>query len=247
MLQRKRIQLSKEELLKSSAASIGVELNDTQIQQFIKYHEILVEWNSFMNLTGITEYEEVVQKHFVDSLALCKAIDVNGVNTLIDIGTGAGFPGIPLKIAYPHLKVTLLDSLQKRIKFLNEVVTQLGLKGVETIHGRAEDFAKPSMKRESYDVCVSRAVANLSSLSEYCLPYVNQNGYFIPYKSGKVDEELLESKKAVFVLGGKIEDEVKFNLPDSDISRSLIKIKKVSGTPKKYPRKSGLATKEPIK
>lgn len=239
--------MNKEELLKSGAASVGVELNDKQIQQFIKYHEILVEWNSFMNLTGITEYEEVVQKHFVDSLVLCKAIDVNQIESLIDIGTGAGFPGIPLKIAYPHLKVTLLDSLQKRIKFLDEVIMQLGLTEVETIHGRAEDFAKPSMKRESYDVCVSRAVANLASLSEYCLPYVKVDGYFVPYKSGKIDEELSESKKAVFVLGGKIEDEVKFNLPDSDISRSLIKIKKISSTPKKYPRKSGLATKEPIK
>ena len=239
--------MSKEELLKISAASVGVELNDIQIQQFIKYHEILVEWNSFMNLTGITEYEEVVQKHFVDSLVLGKAIDVDQVSSLIDIGTGAGFPGIPLKIAYPHLNVTLLDSLQKRIKFLDEVVMQLGLHDIETIHGRAEDFAKPSMKRESYDVCVSRAVANLASLSEYCLPYIKVGGYFIPYKSGKIYEELVESKKAVFVLGGKIEDEVKFNLPDSDISRSLIKIKKVSETPKKYPRKSGLATKEPIK
>lgn len=239
--------VNKEQLLKSAAASIGVELNDKQVEQFIKYHEILVEWNSFMNLTGITEYEEVVQKHFVDSLALCKAINVNDVSNLIDIGTGAGFPGIPLKIAYPHLKVTLLDSLQKRIKFLDEVVNQLGLEEVETIHGRAEDFAKPSMKRESYDVVVSRAVANLASLSEYCLPYVKVGGYFIPYKSGKVDEELEESKKAVFLLGGKIEEEVKFMLPDSDISRSLIKVKKVNATPKKFPRKSGLATKEPIK
>lgn len=238
--------MNKEELLRVSAASMGVELNDTQVQQFIKYYEILVEWNSFMNLTGITEYEEVVQKHFVDSLALCKAMDVHSVSSLIDIGTGAGFPGIPLKIAYPHLKVTLLDSLQKRIKFLNEVVMQLGLEEVETIHGRAEDFAKPSMRRESYDVCVSRAVANLASLSEYCLPYVNLGGYFVPYKSGKVEEELETSKKAVFLLGGKIEEEVKFDLPDSDISRSLIKIKKVSATPKKYPRKSGMATKEPI-
>ena len=239
--------MNKEELLRVSAASMGVELNDTQVQQFIKYYEILVEWNSFMNLTGITEYEEVVQKHFVDSLALCKAMDVHSVSSLIDIGTGAGFPGIPLKIAYPHLKVTLLDSLQKRIKFLNEVVMQLGLEEVETIHGRAEDFAKPSMKRESYDVCVSRAVANLASLSEYCLPYVNLGGYFVPYKSGKVEEELESSKKAVFLLGGKIEEEVKFDLLDSDISRSLIKIKKVSATPKKYPRKSGMATKEPLK
>lgn len=239
--------MNKEELLRVSAASMGVELNDTQVQQFIKYYEILVEWNSFMNLTGITEYEEVVQKHFVDSLALCKAMDVHSVSSLIDIGTGAGFPGIPLKIAYPHLKVTLLDSLQKRIKFLNEVVMQLGLEEVETIHGRAEDFAKPSMKRESYDVCVSRAVANLASLSEYCLPYVNLGGYFVPYKSGKVEDELETSKKAVFLLGGKIEEEVKFDLPDSDISRSLIRIKKVSATPKKYPRKSGMATKEPLK
>ena len=234
-------------LLLDKVNELSVELNDKQIQQFIKYHEILVEWNSFMNLTGITEYEEVVQKHFVDSITLCKLINVNEVSTMIDIGTGAGFPGIPLKIAYPHLKITLLDSLQKRIKFLNEVVVQLGLEDVETIHGRAEDFAKPSMKRESYDICVSRAVANLASLSEYCLPYVKVGGSFIPYKSGKIDEELEESKKAVFVLGGKIEDELKFMLPDSDISRSLIKIKKVSGTPKKYPRKSGLATKEPIK
>ena len=239
--------MNREELLKAGAASIGVDLTDKQIEQFIKYYEILVEWNSFMNLTGITEYEEVIQKHFVDSLALCKAIDVNGAESLIDIGTGAGFPGIPLKIAYPHLKVTLLDSLQKRIKFLNEVVSQLGLENVETIHGRAEDFAKPSMKRETFDLCVSRAVANLASLSEYCLPYVKVGGYFIPYKSGKVEEELEESKKAVFLLGGKIEEEVKFMLPNSDISRSLIKIKKIGATPKKYPRKSGLATKEPIK
>lgn len=238
--------MNREEKLRLAAEAIGVELNETQISQFIKYYEILVEWNSFMNLTGITEYEEVIQKHFVDSLALCKAVDIKEAQTLIDIGTGAGFPGIPLKIAYPQLQVTLLDSLQKRIKFLNEVISQLGLTGVETIHGRAEDFAKPSMKREAYDICVSRAVANLASLSEYCLPYVKVGGYFIPYKSGKIEEEMEASKKAVFLLGGKLEEEVKFMLPESDISRSLIKIKKVSATPKKYPRKSGMATKEPI-
>ena len=238
-----------EKLMNKGLEEISLTLSEKQKEQFFQYYEMLIEWNKVMNLTAITELDEVVTKHFMDSLLLVKVIaDIQEKPyKCIDVGTGAGFPGIPLKIAYPHLKVTLLDSLQKRIKFLNEVVTQLGLKDVETIHGRAEDFAKPSMKRESYDVCVSRAVANLSSLSEYCLPYVNQNGYFIPYKSGKVDEELLESKKAVFVLGGKIEEEVKFELPDSDISRSLIKIKKIAATPKKYPRKSGLATKEPIK
>jgi 16S rRNA (guanine527-N7)-methyltransferase len=239
--------MNKEELLKSSAASIGVELNDTQIQQFIKYHEILVEWNSFMNLTGITEYEEVVQKHFVDSLVLSKAIDVNEVTSLIDIGTGAGFPGIPLKIAYPHLKVTLLDSLQKRIKFLNEVVSQLGLENVETIHGRAEDFAKPSMKRESYDVCVSRAVANLASLSEYCLPYVKVGGKFISYKSEKMEEEMSAAKNAIQLLGGKFEKCEEFYLPESDIYRNLVVINKVKATAKKYPRKAGLPSKEPLK
>lgn len=239
--------MNREELLKKNADSLGIELNDHQISQFMRYYEILVEWNSFMNLTGITEYEEVVQKHFTDSLALCKAINLKKVNNLIDIGTGAGFPGIPLKIVYPDLRITLLDSLQKRIKFLNEVIEQLGLTNIEAIHGRAEDFAKPSMKREKYDLCVSRAVANLSSLSEYCIPYVKIGGYFIPYKSGKTEEEIAEAKKAIFVLGGKIEEEVKFVLPDSDISRSLLKIKKVSATPKKYPRKSGMATKEPIR
>lgn len=239
--------MNREELIKLSAASIGIILNEKQISQFMRYYEILTQWNSFMNLTGITEFEEVVQKHFVDSLSLCKAVDIEKADTLIDIGTGAGFPGIPLKIAYPRLKITLLDSLQKRIKFLDEVILHLGLENIETIHGRAEDYAKPSMKRESYDLCVSRAVANLASLSEYCLPYVKIGGYFIPYKSGKVDTELDESEKAIFLLGGKVENEIKFMLPDSDISRSLIKIRKVSATPKKYPRKSGLATKEPIK
>ena len=226
--------------------SLSLSLDEKQVQQFITFYEMLVEWNKVMNLTGITEYDEVVEKHFVDSLSLVKAIDINKSETVIDIGTGAGFPGIPLKIAFPHLKVTLLDSLNKRIKFLNAVIDELGLEGIETIHGRAEDFAKQEKYREQYDLCVSRAVANLSTLSEYCLPYVKVNGMFVPYKSGDIDEELNNSKKAVQILGGKIEDSIKFQLPGTDIGRSFVKIKKIKNTGKKFPRKAGLPSKEPL-
>lgn len=184
------------ETLKRGLKELKIELNEDQIQQFVTYYEVLVEWNSFMNLTAITEFQEVIIKHFLDSLALVNAVDLRKTESVIDIGTGAGFPGIPLKIAYPHLKITLLDSLNKRIKFLNEVIQKLNLRDIETIHGRAEDFAKQAVYREQYDLCVSRAVANLSSLSEYCLPYVKVNGQFIPYKSGNIDEEVKEAKKS---------------------------------------------------
>ena len=226
--------------------SLSLSLDEKQVQQFITFYEMLVEWNKVMNLTGITEYDEVIEKHFVDSLSLVKAIDINKFTTVIDIGTGAGFPGIPLKIAFPHLKVTLLDSLNKRIKFLNAVIDELGLEDIETIHGRAEDFAKQEKYREQYDLCVSRAVANLSTLSEYCLPYVKVNGMFVPYKSGDIDEELNASKKAVQILGGKIEDSIKFQLPGTDIGRSFVNIKKIKNTGKKFPRKAGLPSKEPL-
>ena len=233
-------------LLLDKVESLSIELNETQVQQFIKFYEMLVEWNKVMNLTGITEYDEVVEKHFVDSLSLVKAIDINDYTTVIDIGTGAGFPGIPLKIAFPHLKVTLLDSLNKRIKFLNAVIDELGLEDIDTIHGRAEDFAKQEKYREQYDLCVSRAVANLATLSEYCLPYVKVDGRFVPYKSGDIDEELNASKKAVQILGGKIEDSIKFQLPGTNIGRSFVKIKKIKNTGKKFPRKAGLPSKEPL-
>lgn len=225
---------------------IGIVLTKTQKQQFDKFYELLVEWNKVMNLTGITEYEEVNEKHFVDSLSIVKAVDMNQVSSVIDVGTGAGFPGIPLKIAFPHLKVVLLDSLNKRINFLNTVINELGLKDISTIHGRAEDFAKKPEYREQSDLCVSRAVANLATLSEYCIPYVKKDGMFVPYKSGEIDEELEQSKKAIHVLGGKTTDVVKFQLPGTEIGRSFVVIKKIQNTAKKYPRKAGLPSKEPI-
>lgn len=230
---------------------LGVQLSDIQVEQFQKYYEILVEWNKVMNLTGITEYEEVVEKHFVDSLSLIKVFQKeyieNNIKSVIDIGTGAGFPGIPLKIVFPHLRVTLLDSLNKRIKFLNTVIEELELIDIHTIHGRAEDYAKQPKYREQYNLCVSRAVANLSTLSEYCLPYVAVGGVFLSYKAGEIEEELNISKKAVRILGGTIEEVVKFELPETDIKRAMVKIKKINATNKKYPRKAGLPAKEPIK
>lgn len=234
-------------VLTKKVKELSIVLNDKQIQQFEQYYNILVEWNKVMNLTAITKYEEVIEKHFLDSLTIVDAINMEKIETLIDVGTGAGFPGIPLKIAFPHLKVTLLDSLNKRIKFLNEVIDLLELDDIKTIHGRAEDYAKQAEYREQYDICVSRAVANLVTLSEYCLPYVKVDGLFVPYKSGEIDEELKSSEKAVSILGGKVEEVVKFQLPGTDIGRSFVKIHKIKETKKKYPRKAGMPTKEPLK
>ncbi len=225
---------------------LNVHLSEKQKEQFLTYYEMLVERNQFVNLTAITEYEDVMKKHFVDSISLIKAYDVKKQTTVIDIGTGAGFPGLALKIAYPELKMTLLDSLNKRIQFLDDVIKELQLVNIETIHGRAEDFARPDKLREKFDLCVSRAVANLSTLSEYCLPFVKENGCFISYKSEKVTEEIEAAGKAITLLGGKVEKQIEFILPDSDIYRNLLVIRKVASTPAKYPRKAGLPSKEPL-
>ncbi|MDE7200740.1 MAG: 16S rRNA (guanine(527)-N(7))-methyltransferase RsmG [Lachnospiraceae bacterium] len=229
-----------------SVKEFGLRLDDDQIAQFMQYYELLTEWNQFMNLTAITEFEEVCMKHFIDSISLCKAVDCTRDYTVIDVGTGAGFPGIPLKIAFPNLKITLLDSLGKRVKFLNEVIKRLGVEDIEAIHGRAEDFAKPGQLREQFDLCVSRAVANLSTLSEYCLPYVKIGGFFISYKSEKISDEMQTARHAIALLGGNVYDQKEFILPNSDIYRNLFQIKKVIATPKKYPRKAGIPSKEPL-
>lgn len=233
-------------VLKSGCEKLGISLNEEQEKQFIEYYKLLIEWNQVMNLTAITEYDEVMQKHFVDSLSLVKGIHISSCETLIDVGTGAGFPGIPLKIIFPHLKIVLLDSLGKRVKFLNAVIEKLGLNNITAIHGRAEDFSRQKEYREKFDICVSRAVANLSSLSEYCLPYVKIGGVFISYKSGAVEEELKNARRAISILGGKEKQTLKFVLPDSDIERSFVIIQKKKETPRKYPRKAGVPGKEPL-
>lgn len=255
-------------------AQWGITLTEKQDEQFLKFYELLVEWNSFMNLTAITEFDEVMKKHFLDSMSFVYylkkygfvSIDLNDKEesvsediekvilnnlqeqkfTMIDVGTGAGFPGIPLAILFPKAKFTLMDSLNKRIKFLNEVILQLGLTNVETVHSRAEDLARNPKYREQFDYSVSRAVANLSTLSEYCLPFVKMDGNFVSYKSEKLSEELQMAEKAIVTLGGIVKDQIDFQLPESDIYRNLLVIQKVKPTSKKYPRKAGLPGKEPL-
>ena len=231
---------------RKDAESMGISLSEEQIGQFLRYYEMLVEWNGRMNLTAITEYKDVLKKHFVDSLSLIKVFDLRQGCSLIDVGTGAGFPGLALKIAFPGLKVTLLDSLNKRIQFLEAVIGELGIRGAETVHGRAEDSARDGRFRESFDLCVSRAVAHLSALSEYCLPFVKKGGLCVAYKSEKAALELEEAGKAISLLGGRIKEKAEFTLPDSDIYRSLFVIQKTERTPGKYPRKAGLPSKEPL-
>ena len=240
--------MSNIEYLKEKLKETSIELTEIQMKQFLTYYEMLVEKNKVMNLTAITEFEEVVEKHFIDSLMLVKAVDLKKENyKLLDLGTGAGFPGIPLKIAYPNLEIVLVDSLNKRVKFLAEVIEALQLKNITAVHGRAEDLAKKKEYREQFDYCVSRAVANLSTLSEYCVPFVKIGGNFISYKAGNLEEELENAKNPIKILGGKVENLIEFSLPGTEVSRSFVVVGKKKETAKKYPRNAGKPNKEPLK
>lgn len=229
---------------RNSMNSIGIELTNSQLNAFETYYDMLIERNKVMNLTAITEFDEVMDKHFLDSVYLFRSIELKADYKLIDIGTGAGFPGIPLKIVFPELKITLLDSLNKRVGFLNDVIDELNLNDIEAIHGRAEDIARDKAYRASYDIAVSRAVANLSTLSEYCLPFVKIGGKFVSYKSGDCADEVDNAKAAIHLLGGKINKIDEFSY--SNNSRSFIVIDKVMNTSNKYPRKAGLPSKKPL-
>lgn len=235
------------DILNEAATNVGIEFNEKKYNQFIKYKDLLKEWNEKVNLTAITDDEEIIKKHFIDSIKIFKFDGIKNAKKIIDIGTGGGFPGIPIKIMRPECEVVLLDSLRKRINVLNDILINIGIEDVETIHGRAEEFGKNNDYREKFDVVVSRAVANLTSLSEFCIPYVKKGGYFVPLKGPAVEEEVLEAKKAISILGGKLQEIIEVEIEDSNLNHNLVIIKKEKNTPNKYPRKAGTATKTPLK
>ena len=224
----------------------GIKITDVQCDKLYRFYEMVIEKNKVMNLTAITNYEEFVIKHFVDSIMIAKVMDMTKPLSLLDIGTGAGFPGIPLKIVFPEVKVLLLDSLNKRLNFLNGAIAELGLEDIETIHSRAEELQSKGEYRESFDLCVSRAVSALPTLSEYCLPYVKLGGSFVAYKAVGADEEIEAAKTAIRVLGGEIKEAAHFTIKDTDYERVLISIEKIKNTPKKYPRSGGKPSKNPL-
>ena len=235
------------QLMKEASNEVGLELTEKQYNQFITYMRLLQEWNEKINLTAITEDEEVIKKHFIDCIKAFKSEAVKNAKTIIDVGTGAGFPGLPIAIMDPSIKVTLLDSLNKRINFLNTVVRSLDLNNVTTIHSRAEDGARQVELREKFDVAISRAVANMAVLSEFCIPYVKLNGYFVALKGPAIEEELKEGQKAIETLGGKLEKLVEVNIEESDLKHNIVEVKKVNKCSKTYPRKAGTINKKPIK
>lgn len=235
------------QLMKEASLEVGLELSENQYSQFMDYMKLLQEWNEKINLTAITEDEEVVKKHFIDCIKAFKSEAIKNAKTIIDVGTGAGFPGLPIAIMNPDIKVTLLDSLNKRINFLNTVVNQLGLKNVVTIHSRAEDGSRKPELREKFDVATSRAVANMAVLSEFCMPYVVVNGYFVALKGPAIEEELKDGQKAITILGGELKDIIEVNIEESDLKHNIVEVKKVKKCPKIYPRKAGTVNKKPIK
>lgn len=228
----------------TALAEHGITLDEKQLAQYNRYWELLVEWNEKMNLTGITEKEEVYLKHFYDSLTLAFYFDVTKITTMCDVGSGAGFPGIPLKIAFPHIELTIVDSLNKRITFLNTVVSDLGLTGVTPVHARAEEYVEKY--RETFDLATARAVARLNMLAELCLPFVKTSGYFVAMKGASGKEELSEAQSGLKTLGGKILEEITLQLPEEESQRSIIIVEKIKNTPKKYPRAFGQIKKKPL-
>lgn len=234
------------DIINRAAAEVGMALTTEQYHKFVTYMELLKEWNEKMNLTAITSDEEIVKKHFIDSIKAFKAEAFKKCSTIIDVGTGAGFPGIPIAIMRPDAQITLLDSLNKRVNFLNAVISSLSLKNVTAIHGRAEEEARKKQYREKFDIATSRAVANMSSLSEFCIPFVKVSGYFIPLKGPAVEEELKVAGNAIKTLGGEFKEIIKVQIEDSDLMHNLVVIKKVTSTVATYPRKATSISKKPI-
>ena len=243
ILQQIPVQQPAVELMKAGARQLGIEPDDAKVSALLEYKRILLEWNKKMNLTAIEEEKDFIIKHLVDSLSILPFLD--GINSLVDVGTGAGFPGIPVKIVQPSLQVVLMDSLEKRIGFLNTVIEELKLTGITAVRSRAEDAGISPVHREKYDAATARAVASLPVLLEYCLPLVKTGGIFIAMKGSSTDE-IKASSKALELLGGKIEQVHDFTLPDSDINRSIIIVRKLRQTPSKYPRKPVKPSKEPL-
>ena len=234
------------ELMKTASNDVGLEFTEGQYEQFIKYMRLLQEWNEKINLTAITEDEEVVKKHFIDCIKAFKSDKIKNAKTIIDVGTGAGFPGLPIAIMNPNVEVTLLDSLNKRINFLNLVVRELGLKNVKTIHSRAEDGARKPELREKFDIATSRAVANMAVLSEFCMPYVKKGGYFVALKGPSIDEELENGSNAIKILGGELKDIIEISIEETDLKHNIVEVKKIKTCPKTYPRKAGTVNNKPL-
>lgn len=234
------------DLMKRAANDVDMEFTEVQYEQFIKYMRLLQEWNEKINLTAITEDEDVIKKHFIDCIKAFKSEPIKNAKTIIDVGTGAGFPGLPIAIMNPEVEVTLLDSLNKRINFLNLVVRELGLKNVTTIHSRAEDGARNPKLREKFDVATSRAVANMAVLSEFCMPYVKKGGHFVALKGPSIDEELQNGSNAIKILGGELKEIIKVSIEETDLQHNIVEVKKVNTCPKTYPRKAGTINKKPL-